>query len=103
MQEPANVANEASQVQTLQPCLMVRASSGAVKDCFLIVEKKMVGKVQSVDQAMLVLFASFYAFNVHYPLGCCNFYVLLECLAFKRKLPGGKPRLAALLAELSCN
>ena len=42
MKEPANVANEASQVQTSQPCLMVRASSGAVKYCFLIVEKMVV-------------------------------------------------------------
>ena len=82
---------------------MVRVATGAVKDCFLIIDKKMVGKVQSVNQAMLVLFGSFYAFNVHYPTGSCNFYVLLECLAFKRKLPGRKPRLAALLAELSCN
>ena len=33
----------------------VCATSGDIKNCFLIIEKKMVGKVQSLDQAMIVL------------------------------------------------
>ena len=57
------------------------------------------GKVE-IKQALAVLFASFYVFNVHYPAGCSNFYLLLESLLFKKKLIGRKPRLAAVLAEL---
>ena len=33
------------------------------------------GKVE-IKQALAVLFASFYVFNVHYPAGCSNFYLL---------------------------
>ena len=72
-----------------------------MKDCFLLIEKKVIGKIPA-NQAMLVLFASFYNFNVYYPTGCCNSYLLLECLMLNKKLPGRKPRLvlAALLADL---
>ena len=88
---------EASQVPTTQPCVIVRAFSDKVKDVFLLFEKKIMGKI-SVEQGMLALFASFYALNVHFPNGCSNFYLLLECLTFSRKVPGRK---SALMAELS--
>ena len=88
-----------SKVLTNQPCLIVRVTDGDVIDGFLIIEKKLVGKI-SVEKAMLTLFASFYTFYVCYPPGCCNFYLLLECLILRKKLPGRKPRLAALMAEL---
>ena len=46
----------ASQVLTTQPCVIVRASSGKVKDVFLVFEKKIIS----------------------------DFYLLLECLTFNR-------------------
>jgi hypothetical protein len=66
-----------------------------VKDRFLVIKKKVIANVRVQQALMLVLFASFYAFNVHYPPGCCNFYLLLECLAFmiNKKLPERKSRL----------
>ena len=99
-QDTADVKREATNVPTTQPCIIVRQGDGLVKDSFLIMEKKVMGKVE-IKQALAVLFASFYVFNVHYPAGCSNFYLLLESLLFKKKLIGRKPRLAAVLAELS--
>ena len=75
MQDTADVASEARKVQTSQPCLIVRVADGLVKDGLLVIKKTAIAKVL-VQQAMLVLFASFYTFNVHYPPGCCNFYLL---------------------------
>ena len=50
---------------------------GNVKDCFLIVEKKVLSKC-SARLAPLALLGAFYAFNMHYTEGCANFYTLLE-------------------------
>lgn len=65
-----------------------------------MIEKKILTKVK-VEQSLLILFATFYIFNVHYPNGCDNFYFLLEIVFLKKKLVGRKPRLAAIVAELS--
>ena len=62
---------------TAQPCLIVRGGDGNVKDCFLIVEKKVLSKC-SARLAPLALLGAFYAFNMHYTEGCANFYTLLE-------------------------
>lgn len=87
---------------TTQPCLITRSDheDGTVKDCFLIIEKKVICKVD-VKYAIFVLFSSFFVFNVNYPIGCSNFYLFLECIFLKKKLVGRKPRLTALLADIS--
>lgn len=85
---------------TSQPCLIARVNKEMVKDCFLIIEKHVVCKL-GVDSAIFVLFASFYVFNLHYSPGCTNFYLLLESLFLQKKIPGRKPRIAALYAELT--
>ena len=53
-----------------------------------------------VQDILLVLFASFFVFSVHYPEGCCNFYSLLEVLFLNKKIPPRKPRLSALVIQL---
>ena len=61
-----------------QPCIVVHASDGKVKDSFLVIERTpFINKVLAKD-ILLVLLSSFFAFNVHYPEGCCKFYSLLE-------------------------
>ena len=100
MQENADVRNEADLVSTKQPCLIVRAVDGRVKDCSLVVEKSVISKVPMSRALLFILFGSFYVYNVHYPSGCGNFYLIFESFLFGKKVPNRKPRLSALLAEL---
>ena len=90
----------ARNVPSPQPCIIVRASDGKVKDSFLVIERTpLINKVLAKD-ILLVLLSSFFAFNVHYPEGCCNFYSLLEVLFLNKKIPPRKPRLSALVSQL---
>lgn len=78
----------------------MRASDGKVKDSFLVIERTpFINKVLAKD-ILLVLLSSFFAFNVHYPEDCCNFYSLLEVLFLNKKIPPRKPRLSALVSQL---
>lgn len=79
---------------------MRKNDSGQIKDVFLVIEKLVINKVE-VNTAILVLFSSFFVFNVNYPPGCSNFYTLLECIFLNKQIQGRKPRLAAILAELT--
>ena len=88
-------------VPSPQPCIVARASDGNVKDAFLVIERSpLIKKISVVKSCLLVLFSSYYAFNVHYPHGCCNFFTLLEVLFLNRKVPPRKPRLSALASQL---
>ena len=93
------VRDELPQLCTTQPCLIVRTDNGHIKDTFLAIEKGLIAKVD-IDSAILVLFSSFFVFNVKYPTGCNNFYLLLECIFLNKPVQGRKPRLSAILADL---
>ena len=81
-------------------CIIVRENDGMVKDVYLVIERApLINKVPIKDM-LLVLFASFFVFDVHYPEGCCNFYSLLEVLFLDKKIPPRKPRLSALVSQL---
>ena len=82
---------------------MIRTEDGTVKDCFLIVEKKVVAKLSEVKNALFTLHSSFYVFNVNYPVGCNTLYSLFDYFFLKKKVVGRKPRITALLAELSAS
>ncbi len=56
-----DVIYEATLVPTTQPCFMVCLNKEEVQDCFLVIEKKVMFKV-NVKHAVLVLFASFFCF-----------------------------------------
>ena len=99
MQIGFDVTETVSGVPTPQPCLLLRHISGVPKDCFLVLEKKALCKVE-VHKAIFVLFASFFLFNIHYPNGCSNFYTLLECLFLNQLLTGRKPSVSSVLSQL---
>ena len=90
-----NIAKAASAVLTPQPCLIVL---GEAKEVYLVIEKKCVCK--AATGAIILLFCSFYAFNLHYPHLCTTFYQLLETLFLNKPVPGRKPRLASVVAQL---
>ena len=77
----------------------MRRVEGSIKDAFLAIKKEIIVKVD-ITNAILVLFGSFFIFNVNYPTGCTNLYILLESLLLNKPIQGRKPRLSALLAEL---
>ena len=63
---------------TPQPCLLLHHMNGKIQDCYLLLERKVLYKVE-VNSAIIVLFCPFFfAFNIHYPTGCSNFYTLLK-------------------------
>ena len=77
----------------------MRATGGVVKDAFLAIEKQLITKLDTAT-AILVLFSSFFVFNVNYPAGCSNFYLLLESIFLNKPVRGRKPRLSAILGDL---
>ena len=48
----------------------------------------------------LILVGAFYAYNMHYPEGCNNFYTFLEVAFLGRKKTAKKTRLSAIIAKL---
>ena len=95
-----NVEHVVAEISTPQPCLIVRQSCGKVKDSFLVIERQIISKVQTIDAA-IVLFATFYVFNVHFPDGCANVFGALETMLLDRPVNGRKPRISAYLNRLN--
>lgn len=63
-------------------------------------EKKTVAKVD-VEDAVIVLFASFFVFNLHYPHGCTNLYTIIEAILLdKAATIGRRPIVSAFLNRL---
>jgi hypothetical protein len=56
MQDRADVASEAREVQASQPCSTVHVADGLVKDWFLVIEKKVIANVWVLQALMLILF-----------------------------------------------
>ena len=99
MQIGFNVTETSSGVPTPQPCLLLQHISGVPKDCFLVLEKKVLCKVE-VHKEIFVLFASFFVLNIYYSNGCSNLYTLLECFFLNQPLTGRKPRVSSVLSQL---
>ncbi len=58
-----------------QPIVIVRGRLAAIKDCYLMVEKTILCKVEPTN-VPLVLLAAFYVFNMHYMPGFSNVFIL---------------------------
>jgi len=72
LQEFADVAEEAKQAVHPQPLVIIRGTAADPKDAFLICEKQVLSKVAAGDLP-IVLFATYYVFNMQYCSGCTNF------------------------------
>lgn len=73
------------------PVVMVRGTQVKVKDAFLICEKMVLARIDAVD-IPLMLFATYYAFNIRYPIGCTNFFSFMEVI-FINATPPKRARL----------
>ena len=84
-----------------QPCLLVRGDIGNPKDEFLVIENAVLCKIKDCKYIPLVLLASFYVFNIHYPPGLVNLYTFLECIILQFQAPKERARVNNLLIQLS--
>lgn len=95
-----NIVATAANVPTDQPCLIAEHDRGKLKECYLVIEKQVISKICCTD-AVVVLFFTFFAFKVHYPMGCTNVYTILEALLLDKSHVGRRPRVSAYLPQLS--
>lgn len=79
----------------VHPVVTVRGSVEQPREAFLICEKKILSQIPGEDAA-LVLFATYYAFNMQYPQGCSNIFSFLEVL-FLEATPPKKTKLLHIL------
>ena len=85
-----------------QPSILIRGSISKPKDAFLVIEKSVICKIKEGCQWIpLILLASYYVFNIHYPVGVVNFYKFIECIVLQFKPPKERTRLNNLLMQLS--
>ena len=79
--------------------VVVRGSLECIVDAFLVVEKKVLCKVPT-KELPLALLSAFFTFNMHYPQGCTNLYLFLECFFMGKKTPYRKTRLSSFIGRL---
>jgi len=82
-----------------QPCVIIKENQGKISQAVLVAEKNIVCTF-NLREVGMVLLSAFYAFNMHYPEGCSNFYSALEAILLKQKKPPRKTRLTAFLSRL---
>lgn len=85
-----------------QPMLMVSGKdlNAIGTTAYLICEKEVVCKIPDVREALLVLWESFYIFNMEYTTGCVNFYSFMDAFFLNAKVPGNATSIKALLSTL---
>ncbi len=83
-----------------QPSLIVKKKKGRAEQCYLVVENTLISPVK-IEDAVLVLFASFFVFNVHYPHGCTNVYTVLEAILLDKPVKGRRPTVSSYLDRLA--
>ena len=83
-----------------QPLLVINGSLQDPKECYLVAEKTVILK-GDFDNAIGLLLASFFVFNIHYPPGLSNFYTILEIILL-HQLPKKYPlTVSNILARLN--
>lgn len=90
----------ATGVSSPQPCLIACCVGGEVKQCYVVIEKKILCSV-NIDVAVLVTFCSFFVFNMHYTSGCTNLYTFFEYLFLDTCVPKRKPRISSFISQLN--
>ncbi len=80
MQDDADVKDIAEANCFLQPYIVLKGT-----EAYLVTDGQVICEVD-VNQIPLVLMAAFYVFNICYPVGCKNFYSLLEVIVLGNSL-----------------
>ena len=88
-------------VVNMEPTIVVRGSLTSIKDAYLVVQKQVVCKIPRIKEAILILLASFYIFNMNYTRGFSNLFMVLECYIMGRAIPSDKTKVHNFLAQLA--
>ena len=91
----------AKNIPSPQPCLVVKTNEGRAEECYLVIEKTVTAKIEVIKDAVLILFASFFVFNVHYPHGCTNLYTVMEAILLDKIVTGRRPIVSGFLDRLA--
>ena len=54
------------------------------RQCFLIIEQQVITEIQK--NAVMVLIAAYYVYNLKFPKGCTNVYTLLKVLFLRKPI-----------------
>ena len=102
LQETEDPQSKASSMTLPQPVLMVSGDdyNQIGSTAYLVCEKEMVCKIPDVGEALLILWESFYIFNMEYTMGCVNFYSFMDAYFLDAKVPGNATSIKALLSTL---
>ena len=96
----ADLKAEAASMMTKQCCLLATGSVAAINEVHLVVERQILCAVTKATQAVAALFASYFVFNVNYPIGTTCLFQFLETMFLKAKVPR-RPRLQQFIAKLA--
>ena len=83
MQEISDPQQVAAELNQPQPLLVVEGTLESPKRCFIMAEETSVLQGE-VTNAIAMLLASFFVFNIHYPPGLSNFYTVLEVFMLRQ-------------------
>lgn len=53
------------------------------KQAFLVADKKIITEVLCFEDLPFCIMSAFFVFNIHYPVGCSNFYQFMEVITLK--------------------
>jgi len=82
-----------------QPVVLVRGSASNPKEGYLVIENTVMSKIR-VDELPIVLFTTYYVFNIEYAAGTRNFFQFLEIIFLNASVPKTKTRLNHFLNML---
>ena len=89
MQEHCDVSAVARDVDQAQPVIVIRGTHILPQEGYLVTEKALMSKlpVYSLADVPLILFATYFVFNIQYCNGCSNFYSFLEVAFLDAPIP----------------
>ena len=65
-------------IPNLAPYMLVIGGIQSSTQAFLVVDKKIITEVNNFEDIPFCLMSAFFVFNIHYPVGCSNFYTFME-------------------------
>ena len=81
MQPDTSIKDLTSSFKQLEPMLLVKGTLAEPVEVYVVAEKTIICQ-SSGDRAPLSLLASFYVFNLAYPVNMSNLYTILEHIIF---------------------
>lgn len=69
-----------SEISNLAPYVLMVGGIEDATQAFLVADKKIISEVSCFDDIPFGLMSAFFVFDIHYPVGCSNFYAFMEVI-----------------------